>query len=411
MRVIITLAIIAAFIWGGWRTLKLVDKWKNGTPSEQLAEEMRDDSPIVPAAPAPAPAAAPAAAPVADSATVERLREDSERKLLDLQEKLDRAERLRLQEVEDERQANARREAQRIESEKGFVFHRFLNREVPKREAIAELFEGKLTIDERSNLAVVRTETLTEAVKASEVLKALDERSNLASYQVEAVVVQAQLSRAEEFSIDWLAKFDFPAPKKLFGRGSFAPGALEVDSDWFSLAIERAKDSGSLSILAKPHLVLSQGERATISSGREVPLQTVSVSDGNSQSGIEYRKAALSLEVGLVEVGEGRIAIEIKQINSQVSGSVRIGETDVPEFTSQEWGTRLEAEFGRWYALGGVASVQDSKAATKGWVFKSKERSSSDRRELGLFVRVVPVESAQPPAFPSSPTLRAVPVE
>lgn len=399
MRLIIALLIIVGISWGVVRTVQIFSGMSKGQ-FEGVPETVEDEPPAEPSA-----SVVPRGSELIREAEMERKLEAVE-KLLDS---------VKNQKVIEEKQERERKlieekeERERKEREKGFVFHAFKNRRPPSAAELGTLLGSEIYVDEKAGVVAARVDTLDAMAKAGAVLESLDVAPIRTAYRVEGVVVTASLSRVEEFSVDWLLKIG-GVPGLSLASGDFAPGQIVIQSDVFEASIETAKTGGRLDILARPHLILSPGETATISSGREIPLPSVNVSDGNAQSSIDYRSVALRLEVGLKEVGSDRLTLSIKQVNAQVSGTAQIGDDEIPEISSQEWTTQIEPEFLRWYAVGGVATVDSETIERRGWLFKNRQRKSEGRREIGMFVRVVPVGVDSPP-IDLRPVLRAIPVE
>ena len=333
-----------------------------------------------------------------------------------------------LSKLEAEQEENRRlrneieKEKRERETEKTqFVVHAFQHRPVPSREDLENLTGGELLADSHSNTVVVRVERPEEIARVSAVLSALDIPSERELYGIQAVIVNAVLSSGDDFSVDWLAEFAYPINRTNTGLAALSPGGLDLSTDWFTIAIEKAKTQERLAILARPALILSPGESATISSGREVPLPVSNVQDGNLQTTVEFRSVALLLEVSLEEIGNG-IGLRVSQVNEEITGETLIAGTSVPELASQRWESSLRPVFGRWYALGGVVTGSKSDTQRKGWILRNLRSRGQEANQVGMFIRVVPVESENPPqfvedvkaggetVFPVSPPLIATPI-
>lgn len=303
------------------------------------------------------------------------------------------------------------------------VFYRFERRRLPEEGALATVVGGEVLLDGKTNAVVVKVPRPDMRGPILEVLGNLDVPPAAFQYTVEAVVVSANLLEGETFSIEWLGKFTYPTPKIPQWSVGLGSGRVQVESDFLDLAIEKARDSGRLAILARPSLVLADGETARISSGREIPIPVSNAQDGNVESSVEYRSVALELEVALQEISRGAVVLSVRQVNADVAGTVLVGENEVPELVSQQWETQLRPEFGRWYAVGGVSSHSKEEAKRKGWFFLNRRIKAEDRREIGMYVRVLPCPAETPPprhleevtasgapVFQATPILRAVPV-
>ena len=239
----------------------------------------------------------------------------------------------------------------------------------------------------------------------------LDVPSAEAIYRVEAYLVDASLSRSDQFSLDWLwqagihdvtssALFSGTTPSIFQG----APEIVTFDGHSFSATVERVRANGKLEILARPNMLLSAGKTAVISSGREIPIPVSNAQDGNVISSVEYRPVLLELSVTLREIGRGNVLLDIAQVNSLVGASVTVGESEVPELVTQEWQTTINPVLNSWYAVGGVKSNERSKSKRRGFFFLNAKAKDNTRREFGMFVRVVQGVPEKRPAFNASAT-------
>lgn len=338
----------------------------------------------------------------------ELLNREETQKRIDL-EQAERAEKTREENSRDARQ---------------FAVHKFVEREAPSVEELSQLFEQKLFVDQHSNTVVVGVDTADDLLKVGGLLKLLDSPSDRRQYRVEAVIVNASIDDTEEFSIDWLAKYSYPVPRVPNWDVGLGNGFVGLQSEWLDLSIEKAKTAGAVAVLARPSLILSEGEQARISSGREIPIPVTNVQDGNAQTSVEFRQVALELVVTIEDNGSTGVILGIQQVNAAVAGITQIQDNEVPELASQEWESQITPRLGVWYALGGVASTQKSQSERRGWIFRDRASKSIERQEIGLFVRVLPgeLESFPPqniydvtadenPAFIATPILRAVPLD
>ena len=417
MRIVIVLIVLGGIIWGATKTYGIIQKMRG--PGDGLAVLSAGPSSVQEPEPEPEPERNPEPQPEPQPDP------EIEQKRLELEARLAEAE----QAIEDARTKAGQREADlerereqwRKEREKErfqFVPFRFENREVPSPDEIGDILGKSILVDPVTNSVIVRVDEISEIEKVKTVLELLDRLPRQDQYRIEAVIVTAVMAKAEEFSIDWLLKFRSPAPPAPIWRAKASPGQIGISSTYLDLSIERAKSAGRLAVLARPNLILAQGETATISSGREVPVPVSNAQDGNVQTSVEYRRVALELEVSLREVGRDRLALGLRQVNAAVTGTARIGLNEVPEVSSQEWQTEIQPEFGRWYALGGVSSEEIEGFKRKGFFFKNRQEDRKERREIGMLVRVVPIGSEPTPPESASdlleiarPALRAVPVQ
>lgn len=295
------------------------------------------------------------------------------------------------------------------------LVYRFENRSIPSEESLRAVLGDGVTVDIHSNSVFVAVEEPDRIAKLSGALSALDVPSSVPIYRVEAFLVDATLNKSDDFSLTWLwqAGLKDVSPSPLFSGtqpGIFqgSPGLVTFDGHSFSAAVERVRSRGILEILSRPNMLLSPGESAIISSGREIPIPVSNAQDGNVITSVDYRPVLLELSVSIREVSRGNILLDIEQVNSLVGSTVTIGESDVPELVTQQWKTTVNPEIGHWYALGGVRSNEKQNIKRKGFFFLNSKVKTNNRREFGMFVRVTP--GGVSPGSPSMPVLRAEPI-
>ncbi|WP_282177126.1 secretin N-terminal domain-containing protein [Vibrio nereis] len=173
------------------------------------------------------------------------------------------------------------------------------------------------------------------------------------------------------------------------GAISFS-GLLDSASIDISLIGEKSKSR----VLSRPYLVVQDGESASITAGKQVPIQVGSntTDGGNTSTEIQYRSTGVSLSVTPTINADGLVALEI---NQSVSGS-EPGPADLnPIITDRTLSTSVLVGNGQTAVLGGLIQNNDANKGNSvpflsdipllGNLFKAKSDTFS-RSELVIMI-------------------------
>lgn len=175
------------------------------------------------------------------------------------------------------------------------------------------------------------------------------------------------------------------------GKGSLSfSGIFDSTTIDLSLIAEKSKTR----VLSRPYLVVQDGKSASISAGKQVPVQTgSSTSDGgNTTVEIQYRNTGVSLTVTPTINADGLVALELSQ---SVSNS-EPGPADLnPIITDRSLSTSVLVGNGQTAILGGLIQNNDAKKGNSvpflsdipliGGAFKAKADTFS-RSELVIMI-------------------------
>ncbi len=125
------------------------------------------------------------------------------------------------------------------------------------------------------------------------------------------------------------------------------PGTLGLDdfknisrSDWFinvpSVLINLAKSSGEAQVLAQPQLRVTEGEKATLMIGDQVPIPVTSFNTGSAGAGgivvpitsFQYKDIGIQIEVEPRVHHNREITLDLKVEISNVGETVKVGQTE-----------------------------------------------------------------------------------
>lgn len=164
----------------------------------------------------------------------------------------------------------------------------------------------------------------------------------------------------------------------------FAPGA----STLIGLELSALEADGKAEIVSQPKILTTNGKKALIQSGSEIPYQTVE--DG--EVSIEFKDVVLSLDVTpRINPGD-RIAMELVIKQDSIGQVLANGELSID---NNELQTTVVVPDGQTIVLGGVFKNETSDSVNKvpllgdlpimGALFRNKE-STSEKTELLIFI-------------------------
>jgi general secretion pathway protein D len=118
-------------------------------------------------------------------------------------------------------------------------------------------------------------------------------------------------------------------------------------------------------VLSSPYVTVNNGETATIVAGDEVPfVEFVNVVNGIPNSTIKYKQAAVRLTVTPHVVGQSFIDLDVKPEVTSVTGTVTIGGTPTPLFSTRNADTHLTVRDGQQIVIGGLVRTEEIESRT-----------------------------------------------
>lgn len=119
------------------------------------------------------------------------------------------------------------------------------------------------------------------------------------------------------------------------------------DSSIFKLELNALETVGRASVIASPRLRLSDGARAQIESGLELPYFEYSENGGQK---VQYKKAIVGMKVRAKNLGQNRIGLELDVRQDQPGEWVQ----NTPSFKTQSMKTKTEVLAGHTVVLAGL---------------------------------------------------------
>jgi len=275
---------------------------------------------------------------------------------------------------------------------------------------------GNVEPDERSNMLIIKDVPSTiEEIKR--LVSELDKPEP--QVEIEAYIIQTNRDTARELGVRWgfasamappfgnATNIAFPNSVGLNGRTGAGPdnavdlgvvgptsalglamssinGAVNLDVELS--ALER---KGQLEIKSKPKVVTQNNQKAVMSSGFQVPYQTIS----NNTVTIQFKDAALKLTVTPHISATGSVIMDVIVENATPDFSRNVAGN--PSINTQLAQTQVQVADGMTTAIGGILQTQDtkqndstpgmSKIPLLGWLFK-RNATANQSQELVIFL-------------------------
>ena len=164
------------------------------------------------------------------------------------------------------------------------------------------------------------------------------------------------------------------APAGTLGLDDFAD---ITRGDWFinvpSILINLAKSSGEAQVLAQPQLRVSEGEKASLMIGDQVPIPVTSFNSGYQGApgsvtpitSFQYRDVGITIEVEPRVHHNREITLELKVEISNVGESVKVGDTEAITIGTRNITSVIRLKSGETSLLAGLIRRDTTKGVTK----------------------------------------------
>jgi type IV pilus assembly protein PilQ len=246
--------------------------------------------------------------------------------------------------------------------------------------------KGKIQYSDKLNLLII-----SDTRDFLDKMEKLMEISNIAPPQVmiEALVVERVIK--SDLQLGWESSWDKATAALSGGRAS---GSLISEGDFVShpgsylqslaagalggfqgstvhfntsgkkgtldIKLRLMIEKGDAEILSSPRIMVSNGEKATISSGQEVPFQQLTYSGAALPTvTMIYRKAEIKLDVTPLVPSGNTICLKITPEVTTVSGYQTIAGAETPVFATRKADTEVTVKNGETITIGGLVREED----------------------------------------------------
>lgn len=155
-----------------------------------------------------------------------------------------------------------------------------------------------------------------------------------------------------------------------------------------NIELSALETEGRGEIVSAPRVITADRVKALVEQGTELPYQA---KVGNGVSGVQFRRAALKLEVEPQITPHGHVILDLDVSKDSVGEQTAAG----PAINTKHIQTRVEVEDGGTVAIGGIYSTDErddvtgvpllAKIPLLGWLFRHSARRNS-RTELVVFI-------------------------
>ena len=191
----------------------------------------------------------------------------------------------------------------------------------------------------------------------------------------------------------------------LNATGGFGGIALDIGKDAiFGAIINAVQNDTESNILATPHIVTLNNQKAKFLVGQDVPITTGEALSGNFDNAfrtVQRKEVGIKLEVMPQVNQQGEVKLFVRQEVSSVAGPVSNRSSDLI-FNKREFETTLTVGDGQILAIGGLLNDDERRTIEKipllsdipllGELFKSKSRTRR-KTNLTVFIRPTVIRS------------------
>ncbi len=290
-----------------------------------------------------------------------------------------------------------------------------VNPDNPDDEEGASYFSNRGTImsDDRTNKLIVR-DTARNIAQLRKLVSEIDTPTR--QVLIDARIVSAGDKFEKEMGLNW----NFASVGKngvVKTRGNLSPGSSSttqttqggvdlgkqqknllgvtfalLNSNYLvDLEISASQLDGTSEIISSPRVVTTNGQKASIKAGDEIPYSTVSQNGTN----IQFKQALLSLEVTPLIIPGNKVNMELLITKDNVSDLVPVGIGSAPSIQTREIETSVLVDNGDTIVLGGIFEHEISKTTDSvpvlgdipviGQAFRVNT-NKNDKRELLIFI-------------------------
>ncbi len=222
---------------------------------------------------------------------------------------------------------------------------------------------------------------------------------------IEAKFIETTISSDKIYGIDWSIRTSATATVPDIGEEIAIPimfkhlivGKLSFAQ--MSAALELLQSEGKAKLLANPHTLTMDNQKATVEMVTKVPLLEVRVDPETRERVYSWRERSIGivLTVSPHLTKDGTITMEIEPKVEAIIGWRTAGEQEVPIIATREGKTQVAAKDGEVIVIGGLKREQETKAETKVPILGSLPilgklftRTSTKKEESELLIFIIP---------------------
>lgn len=218
--------------------------------------------------------------------------------------------------------------------------------------------------------ALVVGATWQEAAAIQSLLHQIDQISQQVDVEVEIASIDKNALKNMGVEWGWSSVQGGPGHEQLFS---------------FTAQIQALEEKGKARILAKPHMVASNGREAHIFIGDKIPVQTEYMSNGEKTTTTEYKDAGIKLTYMPRIHSDGSVTTSIE---AEVSTPIFVNELKAYRISTRQAQTVVRMEPEKTLVIGGLISKEEVESFRKvpvlgdipllGRLFRSHYTSAKD---------------------------------
>lgn len=245
------------------------------------------------------------------------------------------------------------------------------------------------------------------------------------------IIGQLTLGDGTEFGVDFLRQY------KAGGKGNSAIGSINSDNllkalpdarsllttpvgalkglnvygqiaEGVEVFVHALEETQRFKVLSRPTIYAANNKKASITSGRRIPVPTSTITDlsntASVRTNIAFQDVVLKLEVIPLINSNKEVNLTIAQVNDNVVGQQQIAENSVPIIATERLLTTVTVANRSTVILGGLITENEDKSTSGipylsripvlGHAFKTT-RKTKNRRELLIFIQPVIVQDPE----------------
>ncbi len=260
---------------------------------------------------------------------------------------------------------------------------------------------GLVLVDERTN-SLILTDTAANLAAVEDMIERLD--IPVRQVQIEARIVNANSNFSEQLGIRWgvqLRGGNDAGQEDETGEGTTlqtgvtiadgvaaVSGTVAASALWLDVELSASVDAGEAEIVARPKVVTTDKQPATIETGVEIPYQQATKSGATS---IAFKDAVLQLVATPRITPNGRIVMDL-EVKQDTVGRIYHG---VPSINTTRIATQVLVDDGATLVLGGIFLTDKHQVVTRtpllgnlpiiGRAFR-RTTERDDKHELFIFI-------------------------
>lgn len=173
------------------------------------------------------------------------------------------------------------------------------------------------------------------------------------------------------------------------------------NTGFMSFTLRALLETGKAQILSNPRILVASGEKATIVSGAEVPIQTVNFANGQTNVNVFFKPVEITLSVEPHVIGQDFVHLKVSSQVQDIIAQQEIQGVQTPILSKRSADTEVTVRDGEMIVIGGLKRQRDVKTERGvpflgdipilGHLFKSTRREGT-QSELIFYLRPIIVK-------------------